>query len=232
MKFYSGICFDEQGISTSIRAMHLQSELLSNISKNVTGFDKVGYQREESVVSSFAEYIGPHALSVVKDESVGRLYNSGNPLDFALATQGYFQVKTKNGTKLTRDGRFKLDKNGNLLTLEDDKVLSKDGLPIKFNKVPQSLSDIKVAINGDITALDQDTKKMTKVASLGAVSNNGSLIEEMDVRQGFVENSNVKMHEEVFKLVPVRRNFEANRQMVVIQNEELSKIIQELGRSS
>ncbi|MFA6989484.1 MAG: flagellar basal body rod C-terminal domain-containing protein [Candidatus Gastranaerophilaceae bacterium] len=231
MKFYSGICFDESGISTSIRAMHLQTELMSNISKNITGFDKVGYQREESVISSFSEYIGPHALSVVKDESVGRLYNSGNSLDFALAKPGYFQCQTKNGIKLNRDGRFKLDKNGNLLTLDDNKVLSKDGTAIKFNKIPQSLSDIKVGVNGDITAFDRETNKTTKIASFSVVSSNGSLSEDPDVRQGFVETSNVKMHEEVFNLVPVRRNFDANRQMIVTQNDELTKAIQELGRA-
>ena len=231
MKFYSGICFDESGISTSIRAMHMQTELMSNISKNVNGFDKVGYQREESVISSFAEYIGPHALSTVKDASVGRLYNSGNPLDFALAKQGYFQCKTTNGIKLTRDGRFKLDKDGYLLTLDDNKVLSKDGTPVKFKKIPQNLSDIKVNLNGDITALDRDINKMVKVSSLSVVSNNGSMLESPDVRQSFIENSNVQMHQEMFNLVPIRRNFDANRQMIVIQNEELSNAIQELVKT-
>lgn len=231
MKFYSGICFDESGISTSIRALHMQTELMDSVSKNINGFDKVGYQREESVISSFAEYIGPHALSTIKDESVGRLYNSNNPLDFALGQKGYFQCKTDNGIKLTRDGRFKLDKKGNLLTLDDNKVLAKDGTAIKFKKVPQNLSDIKVDLNGDITVIDREANKIEKVSSLSVVSNDGSINEDPDVRQGFTESSNVSMHEEMFKLVPIRRNFDANRQMIMIQNQELSKVIQKLGES-
>ena len=232
MKFYSGICFDEQGISTSIRAMHMQTELMGNISKNVNGFDKIGYQRQESVVSSFAEYVGPHALSTIQDESVGRLYNSNNPLDFALAQSGYFQCKTANGIKLTRDGRFKLDKNGNLLTLDDNKVLSKDGTAIKFKKIPQNLSDIKVNLDGDITTFDKDTNKEIKIASISVVSGNGSINEDPNVRQGFVESSNVSMHQEMFNLIPIRRNFDANHQMIVIQNDELTKTIQELGKAT
>lgn len=232
MKIYGGVYYDESGISTSIRGMYLQSELLSNTSKNVTGFDKVGYQREESVISSFAEYIGLNGLSTVKDESVGRMYNTQNPLDFALGKEGYFQYKTPDGIKLTRDGRFKIDKNGYLLTMEDYKVLSKEGVPVKFNKVPEQLSDVKVDINGDIKTFDKAENKVKKVASLSVALSNGSIADAPDVRQGFVESSNVKLQQEMFNLVPVRRNFEANRQMIVTQNEELSKAIQELGRPS
>ena len=48
---------------------------------------------------------------------------SKNPLDITMANKGYFQVQTPEGVQLTRDGRFKLDKSGNLLNLEDNPVL-------------------------------------------------------------------------------------------------------------
>ena len=53
--------------------MHLQSEMLGIINGNITGFDKVGFQRKDVVVSSFAEYIGAHALSTAVDDEVGRI---------------------------------------------------------------------------------------------------------------------------------------------------------------
>ena len=67
MKFFGGIYFDQRGLSTSIRGMHMQTSQINNIAQNITGFDKPGYQRIENVVSSFSEYIGVHGLSTVVD---------------------------------------------------------------------------------------------------------------------------------------------------------------------
>ena len=55
MKLRGGINFFENGLTTNVRAMHLQSEMLGIINGNITGFDKVGFQRKDVVVSSFAE---------------------------------------------------------------------------------------------------------------------------------------------------------------------------------
>ncbi|MFH0702798.1 MAG: flagellar basal body rod C-terminal domain-containing protein [bacterium] len=232
MRLYGGINLSEDGISTSVRGLHLQTELMNNINENVVGFNKIGYQRKVPVVSSFAEIIGVHALSEVVDTAVGRMRQTKNPLDFILAKEGYFQCQTPFGVKLTRDGRFKLDKDGYLLTLDDNKILSANGQPIKFQKIPEKLSDIKVNQDGIITALDQDSKEFYEVGQFSVVANNGSTANEIDVRQGFTENSNVNIYAECFNLVPVRRNFEANRQLFIIQNDNLSKTIQELGRAS
>ena len=57
MRLNAGIFLDNNGLTTSIRAMHLQSELLGIRNENVGGFDKIGYQRREPVVSSFTEFI-------------------------------------------------------------------------------------------------------------------------------------------------------------------------------
>ena len=73
MKLRGGINFFENGLTTNVRAMHLQSEMLGIINGNITGFDKVGFQRKDVVVSSFAEYIGAHALSTAVDDEVGRI---------------------------------------------------------------------------------------------------------------------------------------------------------------
>ena len=125
LRLNGGIQYMTSGITASIRAMHLDSELIGITNENIGGFDKVGYQRKEAVVSSFAEYLGVHALSTTRDDKVGRIAVSENPLDIALANKGYFQTENENGVKLTRDGRFKIAKDGTLVTLENAKVLIK-----------------------------------------------------------------------------------------------------------
>jgi flagellar basal-body rod protein FlgF len=232
MKLYGGIDLNEGGMIASIRDMYLQTDLMNVINDNIQGFNKVGYQRKVPVVSSFAEFLGPNALSQNVDEQVGRIKITKNPLDLALATEGYFQVQTPNGIQLTRDGRFQLDKNGNLLTIQNYKVLSKEGQPVKLSNVPKELEDIKIEKDGSINYLDRSSLKLRNAGTLSVVSSKGKLLENPDVKQGYVEESNVAIHEELFNLVPVRRNFEANRQLFLIQSDAMTKLIQELGRAT
>jgi flagellar basal body rod protein FlgG len=64
------------------------------------------------------------------------------------------------GVKLTRDGRFRIDKDGNLLTLEDAKVLSNSGGSIKLPIVPERLSDIVINAKGVVSVFNKETKKI------------------------------------------------------------------------
>ncbi len=232
MTLYGGIQFKDTGIAANLRTMHLDTEILGIINENINGFDKIGYQRKEAVVSSFSSIIGVHGLSVSKDDTVGRLDYSQNPLDIALSEKGYFQVEGPEGVKAVRDGRFKLDVDGNLLTLDNSKVLANNGMPIVFPFSPRQLEDIKVNKNGDISVFNEKTNKMEYVATLSVVTDNGLAVLEPGVVQGYNEASNINFNSEVMELVGLRRNFEANRKLFVIQNSNLRKAIQELGTSS
>lgn len=231
MKINGGIRYCEKGLTTSLRAMHIQSELIGMYNENVGGFDKIGYQRQEPVVSSFTEFLGIHGLSKTTDDKVGRISVSENPLDLALANKGYFQVQTADGTKLTRDGRFKLDKQGNLLTLEDDKVLSNAGVPIQLPVVPEQLQDVKINSKGLVSVLNRKTNKFETAGYVGVVDTNGVVVMNPEVKQGYNEYSNVSLQDEFISMMPVIRNFEANRQIFMIQNQNLQKVISQLGQA-
>lgn len=231
MNIKGGVQFNESGLKIALRAMQVQTALLTNVSKNVNGFDKVGYQRRESVISSFTEFLGVDGLSTVVDDKVGRVIMTENPLDLAMATKGYFQIQTPEGVRMTRDGRFKLDVDGNLLDLEGNKVLSNSGVPIKFNTMPEKMKDVVVNTRGAISIFDSKTKKLKHVANLGIVDSNGVGIVNPQVQQGYTECSNVALQNEFMSLMPVKRTFEANRQMFLIENSNLQKTISQLGQA-
>ena len=232
MQINGGVRFCEPGMRASIRAMHVQSEILGMINENVAGFDKVGYQRREPVVSTMTEFIGVHGLSSTIDDQVGRIMVSKNPLDIAMATKGYFQVQTPNGIKLTRDGRFKLDKNGNLLTLEDFPVLSDAGLPITLPVVPDNIDKVVVDNRGKVSVYDKNTNQLADAAYLGIVDANGVAVVSPEVKQGYNEYSNVSIQTEFLQVKPVVRNFEANRQIFLIESSNLQKVISQLGSAT
>ena len=229
MQINGGVRFCEQGMKASIRAMHVQSEILGMINDNVAGFDKVGFQRREPVVSSFTEYIGVHGLSTTVDDQVGRIMVSKNPLDISMANKGYFQVQTPEGVKLTRDGRFKLDKAGNLLNLEDCPVLSDAGMPIKLPVVPDNPAQVIVNSKGKVSVYAKDSNQLVDAGFLGIVDANGMAVLNPDVKQGYNEYSNVTLQNEFLAVKPVVRNFEANRQIFLIESTNLQKVISQLS---
>ena len=227
-----GLNFVENGLTTSIRAMHLQQEQFAVHNANVNGFDKIGYQRKDAVVSSFSEWLGVHGLSTAIDDSVGRILATQKNLDFAIAEKGYFQYQTPEGIKTTRDGRFKLDKEGNLLTSEGYKVLSDAGVAIKLPFVPKDLNDMTVNRKGDINIINRKTGEQSFVATISVVTNDGVAVLDPNVKQGYLEYSNVSLETEFMKIPPIRRNFDANRQMFIIQSTNLASTIEKLGSAS
>lgn len=231
MQINGGVRFCEQGIKASIRAMHVQSEILGMINENVTGFDKVGFQRKEPIVSSFTEHLGIHGLSQTVDDAVGRIIASDNPLDVSMANKGYFQIQTPEGVKLTRDGRFKLDKNGNLLSLEDFPVLSDAGMPIQLPVVPEKLSQVVINNKGKVSVYAKDSNELLEAGHLGIVDSNGLAVLDPNIKQGFNEYSNVVLQNEFMAVKPVVRNFEANRQLFLIESSNLQKVISQLGNA-
>lgn len=224
-----GIHYTERGIVQNIRAMRMQTVLMGIMNENVVGFDKIGYQRKIPVVSSFAEFIGEHAISTTTDDSVGRLGLTKNPLDIALAEKGYFQILTDEGIKLTRDGRFKLNKQGELLSLEGGKVLNNMGQPLVLPLVPEKLEDITVDLNGVVRVLDLKTNKFETAGTLSVVTQDGVAVLAPNVRQGYNEFSNVNLQSEFMQAMPYPKTFEANRQLYQIQNSNLQRVISALG---
>lgn len=229
MAFIGGIKYSEQGMVQNIRAMRMQTVLMSITNENVVGFDKIGYQKKIPIVSSFAEYIGEDAISTATDDTVGRLGLTENPLDVALAEKGYFQIQTADGIKLTRDGRFKMNKNGEILTLDDAKVLTNMGTPLVLPVVPEKLEDISIDLDGVVRVLNAKTRKFENAGTLSVVTQDGLAVINPNVRQGYNEYSNVNLQSEFMQAMMYPKTFEANRQLYMMQNSNLQRAISTLS---
>lgn len=224
-----GVHFTERGLVQNIRAMRMQEMLMNITNENIMGFDKIGYQRKIPVVSSFAELIGEDAISTVTDDTVGRLGLTENPLDVALAEKGYFQILTPDGIKLTRDGRFKMNKYGEILSLDGGKVLTNMSTPLVLPIVPEKLEDIQIDLNGVVRVLNNKTRKFELAGTLGVVTQEGIAVLAPNVRQGYNEYSNVNLQSEFMEAMTYPKTFEANRQLYQIQNTNLQRTISTLG---
>ncbi len=232
MIFKGRVSNDGDGMMIATRGMLATVKQIETHTTNIAHFGLPGYQRKEAVVTSFVEHLGANAVDEVVSTEIGRIRKSNNPLDFALRHPGYFQhMNTSGSIELTRDGRMKLDKDGNLLSLAGHKILSDGGSPIQFTFIPKNPDrDITVSADGEIKVFHVKTQQMVNMGRIGVVSQTGTIADKVDIRQGHVEDSNVYLQQEFTRVVPLRRQFEANRQIFITQSDVLSRTIQELGR--
>lgn len=88
--------------------------------------------------------IGVSVATVSRQFTQGNINITGNSLDVAITGGGFFQVtKTDGTTGYTRDGQFKLDKDGNLLTNTGASVM---GYPTDIYGAPTSITPTKIAV--------------------------------------------------------------------------------------
>jgi flagellar basal-body rod protein FlgG len=88
---------------------------------------------------------GSRLASVDKDFLTGSIKMTGNDTDFMVEGQGFFRVQMDDGsTAFTRDGNFKWDNAGRLV--------SADGFPLVDEIVrPQGATDLVVGLDGSVT---------------------------------------------------------------------------------
>ena len=93
--------------------------------------------------------VGVRAAAIRTDFTPGNLVQTGNPLDMALATDAFFQIELPNGTvAYTRDGSFKLDSQGRLVTTDGYRlsITGTGGNPLVF----RDIKDVTISANGSI----------------------------------------------------------------------------------
>ena len=103
-------------------------------------------------------------------------------------------------------------------------------MPIVLPCIPDDLNQIKIGLDGKIGVFDNEKRGLIPCATIGVVSEDGSLLATNAIRQGYTESSNVSLHTEYLEMTNYKRTFQANRQMFKLQNQKLSNAISTLGR--
>ena len=102
------------------------------------------------------DYVGMDKSAVIVDEvgknfEPGRIRSTGNDLDFALANEGFFTIKTPQGERFTRNGNFQMDSEGRIVTNEGYIVLGEKG-PITVINGPVHIDESgQVHVDGKIS---------------------------------------------------------------------------------
>ena len=103
-------------------------------------------------------------------------------------------------------------------------------MPIKLPIVPDDPSEVIINTKGKVSVYNKENGGLVDAGFLGIVDTNGMAVINPDVKQGFNEHSNVLIQNEILAVKPVMRNFEANRQIFLMESSNLQKVISQLGQ--
>jgi flagellar basal-body rod protein FlgF len=241
-------------VSTIVTATEMgmlnDTERLRIISNNLANVGTVGFKRQLPVSPSFDQQLvqsggipasGNTAaiLTAYTDRSAGTLTHTGNPLDLAIEGDAYFVVDTGLQEAYTRQGTFRLDANGQIVTANGQRVETTDG-DVRLTSPAPSIDaqgnirdngavvgQLKiVTVNNPQTLLDTGGGLYTATDSTVAVQS-----ETARVRQGYTEAANVVTMNEMIKMIETVRHFEASQKMLQGYDSMLDKAITDLGNT-
>ncbi|WP_025898726.1 flagellar basal-body rod protein FlgF [Sneathiella glossodoripedis] len=175
---------------------------------------------------------------VYHDQSEGRVTNTNRALDFAIAGDGFFTIRTEDGVRYTRNGNFKLDPEGFIVTSNGDFLLDEGNGTIQ---VDLTNPDIEVAADGTINLGTDEVLKLELVT----FDNNQKLTQEGNgyykangenpfpapeakVLQGSLESSNVNPILEMTTMIEVLRAYESAQKLLDAEHDLQMKAVEQL----
>ncbi len=237
---------DSIGYTTLARQTGLLREI-GVVANNIANMSTTGYRREGMIFSEYVQDLGPEAPSLSQaagrvremEFTQGALRETGGTFDLAIEGDGYFQIGTPDGERLTRAGSFARDAAGNLVTPDGFPLLDAGGAPVF---APPDARTIAVAPDGtlsaDGTALAQiglwapaDPNQMTREGGVRfAVAGEILPAEGGSIVQGFLEGSNVDPVSEIARMIEVQRAYEMGQGLMEREDERIRSVLRTLGR--
>lgn len=175
--------------------------------------------------------VHPRAAGFVFDESDGALVADGVPTHLALQGPGMFRLVDGS---FTRDGAFRLDEDGTLVTRDGVGVAGEAG-PVRLDPGER----FEVRVDGTVVGeRSGEVGRLTFARLRGATPLGGNrwageaepVGEAPRVTQGALEDSNVDPLRCLAELIEVQRHFEA-QQTVMRASDEMTSRLNRIGGS-
>ncbi|MCB0155429.1 MAG: flagellar hook-basal body protein [Anaerolineae bacterium] len=246
-----------RGLYTAAAGMLSNLMRHESIVHNLANVQTTGYKADRATLTDFPSLLlheirggesgpeigragtGVSMAALVTDFSVGAFQLTDHPYDFAVGSDGFFQVQTPDGVRYTRDGRFHRDSDGRLVTADGYLVMGSNG--------PISLPDgqLTVSTRGELFVEDalvgqlalvrfDDTADLLKDGQTTFVNQQVQPAdipaEEAEIYQGYLEDSNVDTAQTVTEMTSVLRAYQASQRLVQFQDQINARTVGELGR--
>lgn len=237
---------DNAGYVTITRQQGLLQELRV-IANNIANMSTTGYRREATMFDEYIKRLPVEGGSLsmaameVPDTRLdqGALGATGGSFDLAIEGRGFFQVETPNGIRLTRDGAFLRNADGEMVTPEGHRVLDPGGGPIFL---PPSAKNIAISTDGTVSAdgvtigavgiVEPENPLLLRREGGVLFAPEGGVQQVFDavIHQGFLEESNVSPISELGRMIEVQRAYEAANSLQEREDERIRSAIRTIGQ--
>lgn len=190
--------------------------------------------------------MGARAVSSERLFLQGDFKQTENPLDLVVEGNGFFQVRMTNGElAYTRAGSFHLNEQGQVVTASGDQLEP-------AITIPNNVTGITIGTDGTVSVLQSGQTAAQPVGQiqLAAFANpagleaigrnlfkeNGSSGQAVSgtpdaagfgrINQGYIENSNVSVVEELVAMIAAQRAYETNSKVITAADHMLNTINQ------
>lgn len=164
--------------------------------------------------------------------------------------QAFFTVQDADGeVRYTRGGKFTLTEQGLLVASDGSSVLGTDGQPIQM---PAGVGLDSLMLTANQRFVDANGTDVGVQLLISRIDNPNQLVREgngnfrfateegqavaiaaderIEVKQGYVERSNVDAAQAAVDLMSALRAYEANQKVIQFYDQSLSKAVNEVGR--
>jgi flagellar basal-body rod protein FlgF len=209
-------------------------------------------------------FTGVYAQERIPSFTQGPLVQSDNPLDIAINDQGiptqlingrqvkpaaFFAVQLQDGTVgYTRNGKWDLDAQGQLVTSEGYRVIGTDHQPIQITDSIRK-EDLQINADGQLIAYPNDPTKTRNAGQIGMVvvqnpaelrrlggnvfqtenpvpfiQDPGGTNPGISLNQGFIEQSNVDTGQTMTEMMMTIKGYEANQKVISAYDTSLQQL--------
>jgi len=238
-----------KGLYTAAASMLPRIKVQEAAANNIANVTTSGYKKENIFMrelvnaSQFFAYrsgnIQQANTAVLKvNFQQGPLEPTGNEFDIAISGSGYFSVQTPNGTFYTRNSHWSCTPDGTLINSQGHPLLGNKG------NIMIDGSVIDISEYGDIyvdgSFVDRlivrdfpQGDNLIKAGSSLFVPRQGVNPQDPPITtkilQGYNENSNTNVVEEMVHMIETLRNFEMLQRSIQMQDHTLGLLANEIG---
>ncbi|MDX2151323.1 MAG: flagellar hook basal-body protein [Bryobacteraceae bacterium] len=236
--------------SAAASGMRARIETLDLLANNIANAGTAGYKADREFYNL---YVSPDAvegslpsarLPLVEgrwtDYSQGTLRHTSNPLDLSLSGEGFFVVEGQNGPLFTRNGTFKLSREGIVEAPGGHRVATLSGRPLRID----SSRPVEITKEGVVLqdGAEVDRLRVVQFDRPQQLSKSGSTYfswagpasgvspARAEVLQGRLEEANAGSAEAAVRMINVLRQFEMLQKAVTLGGEMNRKAVEEVGK--
>lgn len=240
----------QSALYVALSAQVAMEKRLNTIANNVANMNTGGFRADEVKFEEVLSLAAKESVSFASSgqnfisRRAGPVMKTDNPLDVAIQGEAWFAFNAPSGTAYTRDGRFRMNENGDLLTVEGYSVLDAGGAPITLDPAggPPNIGRDGAVTQGStqvgaigLFTLRADSR-LSRFGNSGVIpSTPGEVVQDFTstgIQQGYNEGANVNPVLEMTKMIAVQRSFDSAATTIQESESTFMDAIRTLGPSS